>query len=54
MKYLKGVKHVREETKARMKRMYTTLFDGWTREIRHPDRPSGNATLTEDPNHPIR
>ena len=45
---------MREETKARMKRMYSALTDGWTREIRHPQRPCGNVLLMEDPNHPIR
>ena len=54
MKYLKGVKHMRGETRAKLHRLQETLLSGWTREIRHPERPCGNATLMDDPNHPIR
>ena len=45
---------MREETKARLRRLREALLDGWVREIRHPDRLSGNSALIDDPNHPIR
>ena len=45
---------MREETRAKLQRLQDTLFSGWTREIRHPKRLSGNSALIEDPNHPIR